>query len=193
MADIGQDNTCGKHRPGQMDKVVLLQAGSERGDWLGGPRHLLNRRCQGDVKAKDDSRKPEKEVSWSLFPITPHTLAVQAAQGCWADNSPCRFLLPVREPAFPGSRLHSPREAAGITFACPPHCHLRKPGPHAGSCSCTGPISPSPGPGHKVPDPLKKCSRLSWLAKANPTNLGHLHLHSMSSGEGVSLPLDPKD
>lgn len=124
MVDIGQDNTCGKHRPVQIDKVVLLWAGSEGGDWLGGPRHLLNRRCQGDVKAKDDSRKPEKEVCWSLLPITPHILAVWSGQDHWADNSPCRFLLPVREPAFPGSCLLSPREAAGITFTCPSQCHL---------------------------------------------------------------------
>lgn len=193
MADIGRDNPCGKYRPGQTDKVVLLQAGSEGGDWLGGPRHFLNRRCQGDVKAKDDSRKPDKEVSWSLLPITPHTLEVWPGQDCWADNSPCTLLLPVRERAFSGSRLLSPREAAGITFTCPPQCHLQKPGPHAVSCSCTAPIGFVLGPGHKVLDPLEKCSQPSWLAKANPTNLGHLHLHSMSSAEGMSLLLDPKD
>lgn len=125
--------------------VFGLQAATEGQYWLGGPTHLLHRRCQGDVKAKDDKRKPEKEVSWSLLPIILHTQAVWSGQDRWADNSPCRFLLPVRELVFPGSRLLSPREAAGMTFACLPQCHLQKPGPHAVSCSCTAPISSAPG------------------------------------------------
>lgn len=132
MAEIGQDNTWGIYKPGQMDKqwfCCKLELKDEIG--LGGPRHLLSRTAwavwfQGDTEAKDDSRKPEKEVSWSLLPITPHNLA---GQDHWADSSPQRFLLPLRELAFPGSHLFSPRETAGITFACPPQCHLQKPGP----------------------------------------------------------------
>lgn len=136
MAEIGQDNTWGIYKRDQMDKqrfCCKLELKDEIG--LGCPRHLLNRTawaawCQGEAKAKDDSRKPEKEVFWSLLPITPHPLAVLwSGQDRWADSSPQRFLLPVRELACPGSHSFSPRETAGITFACPPQCHLQNPRP----------------------------------------------------------------
>lgn len=144
MAEIGQDNTWGIYKPGQMDKqwfCCKLELKDEIG--LGGPRHLLSRTAwavwfQGDREAKDDSRKPEKEVSWSLLPITPHNLA---GQDRWADSSPQRFLLPLRELAFPGSHLFSPRETAGITFACPPQCHLQKPGPKPSATAAQYPLA----------------------------------------------------
>lgn len=190
MAEIGQDNTCGKYRPAK-GTMVVLEAGTEGWDWLGGPRHLLHGRCQGDVKAKDDSRKPEKEVSWSLLPITLHTLTVWSGQDRWPDNTPCRFLLPVREPALPGSHSLSPREAAGILL--PVYLNAISKSLvnmlSAAAAPCPSALPLAAGSLGKV----LTASQPSWLVEANPIHLGHLHLGSMSSGEGMLLPLDTKD
>lgn len=58
--------------------AVLLQTRAEGSEGPGGLRHLLNMStlaawCPCVVKAKDDSRKPKKEVSLSPLPLTPRS------------------------------------------------------------------------------------------------------------------------
>lgn len=190
MAEIGQDNTWGIYKPGQMDKqwfCCKLELKDEIG--LGGPRHLLSRTAwavwfQGDREAKDDSRKPEKEVSWSLLPITPHNLA---GQDRWADSSPQRFLLPLRELAFPGSHLFSPKGNSWNYFCLSTSMPSSKTWSKAVSYSCTVPIGSAADWGLNVLDLLKKCSQPRWQKLLPPYTLGHLHL-DLSSGKGISLP-----
>lgn len=154
-------------------------------------RHLLNRKvwavwCQGDVKAKDDSRKSEKEASWSLLPITPHTPAGWAGQDRWADSSPLWFLLPVREPAFPGSHLFSPRQAAGIILPV----HLS-----AISKSLVHTLSAAAAqcPGLPLPLPRWGLSAHSPAGESQAPTLETPAFGLMNSGEAVWLPSDTKD
>lgn len=136
MAEIGQDNTCGKHRPGQMDKQWFCCSGNWRMRLTRRPPESSQHESWdsgmpvwGDSQGRQ--QKAWKRSSLSLPPVTPQALAVWSGQDCWADNSPRRFLLPVRGQAFLGSHLFSPRKAARVTFAFPPQCHLHKPSPHA--------------------------------------------------------------
>lgn len=94
-------------------------------------------RCNG--KGKGNSPKPE---SASCNSIHSGSTAGRDAELTtpWAG-----FCFLSREPAFPSSLLLSRREAAGITFACPPPGHLQKSRSRAASHSCTGALPVVPG------------------------------------------------
>lgn len=117
--------------------VVLLQTGTE-GDQPGGSRHLLNWKAwavfyhQGDMEAKGDSKKPEKEVSQSQLAIAPHMRA-WSGQDHWADNTLCSFLLPVRGQHF--QVLTSSLQRKMLEWLSV-HLKAITQSPSMGSCTC---------------------------------------------------------
>lgn len=106
VARIGQDNTCGKYRPGQTDRPGFCckldlkdEAGQEaRGtSSQGSAGSLMPGQCEGQGQ-----QKAQGSGFLEPAPYNPAYPGSRLWTGPLGSHSPWRFLLPVGEPASPG-------------------------------------------------------------------------------------------